>query len=153
MARIKQTPKWAAGQPRMPRARFAIPDDNATPSTSGTTPSTSGSASQAPKATRTPRRRRAPVNVKHVPPALRITRENANARMTGANAIPQGYYKPEKFQMETWNQGIARNQVLPKIYSLAAPTPAFPASHQRSGTRLQDRFKVHSRCCIYFAMR
>ena len=49
MARTKQTPKRAVGQPRMPRARFAVPDDDATPSTSGTTPSTSGSAAQAAK--------------------------------------------------------------------------------------------------------
>ena len=36
--------------------------------------------------------------MKRVPPALRVTRENANARMTGANATPQGYYKPSDKQ-------------------------------------------------------
>ena len=123
MARTKQTPKWAAGQHRMPRARFAIPDDDATASTSGTTPSTSGSPAQAakvatidtggkqpqgraPKATRTPRRRWAPVNMKCVPPTLCITGENANARMTGANATPQGYYKPsDKQKRFKWKPG------------------------------------------------
>ena len=94
MARTKQTPKLVAGQPLMPRARFTVPDDDVTPSTSGTTPSTSGSAARAPKAAGTTRRRRDPVNVKRVSPALCITRENANARMTGVNATPQGYYKP-----------------------------------------------------------
>ena len=123
MARTKRTPKQVAGQPQMPRARFAISDDNATPSTSGTTPSTSGSAARAakaatidtggkqprgraPKAARTPRCRWAPVNVKRVPPALPIARENANARMTRANAIPQGYYKPsDKQKGFKWKPG------------------------------------------------
>ena len=50
MARTKQTPKRVAGQHQMPRARFTAPDDNATPSTSGTIPSTSGSAAQTAKA-------------------------------------------------------------------------------------------------------
>ena len=120
MARTKQTPKRAAGQHRMPRARFATLDDDATPSTFGTTPSTSRSAAKAatidtggkqprgraPKAARTPRHRQAPVNVKRVPPALRITRENANARMTRANATPQGYYKPsDKQKGFKWKPG------------------------------------------------
>ena len=29
-----------------------------------------------------------------IPPALRIARENAAARITGSNAMPQGYYHP-----------------------------------------------------------
>ena len=49
MARTKQTPKRVAGQHQMPRARFATPDDDATPSTSGTTSSTSGFAVRAAK--------------------------------------------------------------------------------------------------------
>ena len=36
--------------------------------------------------------------MKQVPPALRVMRENANASMTGANATPQGYYKPSDKQ-------------------------------------------------------
>ena len=44
--------------------------------------------------------------MKRVPPALHITRENANARMTGANATPQGYYKPsEKQKRFKWKPG------------------------------------------------
>ena len=44
--------------------------------------------------------------MKQVPPALRVTRENANARMTGANATPQGYYKPsEKQKKFRWKPG------------------------------------------------
>ena len=119
MARTKQTPKRAAGQPRLPRARFTAPMDDATPRTS----SASGSAAQpakaatvdtrgkqprgrATKAARKTGRRRAPVNMKRVPPALRIARENANARMTGANATPQGYYKPsDKQKGFKWRPG------------------------------------------------
>ena len=119
MARTKQTPKQMAGQPGMPRARFAAPMDNATPRTS----STSGSAARpakaatadtggkwpqgrATKAARKTGCRWAPVNMKRVPPALRIVRENANARMTGANATPQGYYKPsDKQKGFKWRPG------------------------------------------------
>ena len=43
MASTKQTPRWADGQSRLPRARFAAPMDDATPSTS----SASGSAATA----------------------------------------------------------------------------------------------------------
>ena len=35
-----------------------------------------------------------------IPPALRITRENAAARRTGANATPQGYYRVSNKQKE-----------------------------------------------------
>ena len=39
-------------------------------------------------------------------PALRVAKENANARMTGANATPQGYYKPlEKQKGFKWRPG------------------------------------------------
>ena len=41
-----------------------------------------------------------------MPPALRVTKENAKARMTGANATPQGYYKPsEKQKKFKWKPG------------------------------------------------
>ena len=44
--------------------------------------------------------------MKWVPPALRVMRENANARMTRANATPQGYYKPsEKQKKFKWKPG------------------------------------------------
>ena len=33
-----------------------------------------------------------------IPPALRITRENATARMTGVNATPEGYYRASNKQ-------------------------------------------------------
>ena len=114
MARTEQTPKWVAVQPRMPRARFAAPMDDATPNTS----SASGSAAtvdtggkrlqgRATKAARKTGCRRAPVNMKRVPPALRITRDNTNARMTGANATPQGYYKPsDKQKGFKWRPGM-----------------------------------------------
>ena len=105
MTRTKQTPGRVDGQPRLPRARFTTPMDDATLSTS----STSGSAATADTGGKRPRRRAtkaarktghrwAPVNMKWVPPALRVMRENANARMTGANATPQGYYKPSDKQ-------------------------------------------------------
>ena len=113
MARTKQTPRRADGQSRLPRARFAAPMDDATPSTS----SASGSTATADTGGKQPRRRViraarktgrgwAPVNMKLVPPALRALRENANARMTGANATPQGYYKPsEKQKKFRWKPG------------------------------------------------
>ena len=44
--------------------------------------------------------------MKRVPPALRVTRENTNTRMTGANATPQGYYKPsDKQKGFKWRPG------------------------------------------------
>ena len=44
--------------------------------------------------------------MKKMPPALRVVKENANARMTGANATPQGYYKPsEKQKKFKWKPG------------------------------------------------
>ena len=44
--------------------------------------------------------------MKQVPPALRIARENANARMTRANATPQRYYKPsDKQKGFKWKPG------------------------------------------------
>ena len=113
MARTKQTPRWADGQSRLPRARFAAPMDDATLSTSGVSGSaatvdTGGKQPQKRvlRAARKTRSRWAPVNMKRVPPALRVARENANARMTGANATPQGYYKPsEKQKKFRWKPG------------------------------------------------
>ena len=113
MARTKQTPRWADRQSRLLRARFTAPMDDTTPSTS----STSGSAATVDTGGKQPRRRviraarktgcrRATVNMKWVPPALRVARENANARMTGANATAQGYYKPsEKQKKFKWKPG------------------------------------------------
>ena len=102
------------GKPsRLPRARFAVLVDDATPGTSGV----SGSAATADtrgkqlqkgvlRAVRKTGGRWAPVNTKKVPPALRVTRENTNARMTGANATSQGYYKPsEKQKKFKWKPG------------------------------------------------
>ena len=98
---------------RLPRARFAVPVDDATPSTSAV----SGSAATPDNRGKQPRRRvlravrktgsrRAPANMKKVPPALRVAKENANTRMTGANATPQGYYKPsEKQKKFKWKPG------------------------------------------------
>ena len=106
-------PRWADEPSRLPRARFAVPVDDATPSTSGV----SGSAATADNGGKQPQRRVlravrktgsrwAPANTTKVPPALRVTKENANARMTGANATPQGYYKPsEKQKKFKWKPG------------------------------------------------
>ena len=104
----------------MPRARFAAPATDAVPGTSGTAPSkwaatpTKKSAAddggkqphrKTSGAAQAPRCRRAPIN-RCVPPALRITRENANARMTGASASSQGYYKPSDTQKKfRWKPG------------------------------------------------
>ena len=106
-------PRRADEPSRLPRARFAAPVDDATPST----PGVSGSVATADTGGKQPRRRvlravrktgsrRAPVNTKKVPPALRVTKENANARMTKANATPQGYYKlSEKQKKFKWKPG------------------------------------------------
>ena len=41
-----------------------------------------------------------------VPPALRIARKNAATRMTGASAMPQGYYHPSDKQKKfRWKPG------------------------------------------------
>ena len=116
MARTKQTPRKAGSQ-GLPQARFATAADDAGPSTSGTPPSRParkipdhggkqprGGTTGAAKA---PWRRRAPVNTRRIPPALRITRENARAKMTGANATVQGYYKPSDAQKKfKWKPGV-----------------------------------------------
>ena len=106
-------PRRADEPSRLPRARFAVPVDDATPSTSGV----SGSAATADtrgkqlcrrvlRAVRKTGSRRAPVNPKKVPPALRVAKENTNTRMTWANATPQGYYKPsEKQKNFKWRPG------------------------------------------------
>ena len=98
---------------RLPRARFAVLVDNATPSTSGVSGSAvtvdTGGKQLRRRVLRTVRKtgsRRAPANPKKVSPALRVAKENANTRMTGANATPQGYYKPsEKQKKFKWKPG------------------------------------------------
>ena len=53
-----------------------------------------------------PRRCQVPASAGHIPPALRITRENAAARMMGLNATPQGYYRPSDKQKKfKWKPG------------------------------------------------
>ena len=106
-------PRWADEPSRLSRARFAVPVDDATPSTSGV----SGSAATVDtggkqlcrrvlRAVRKTRSRWAPANPKKVSPALRVMKENANTRMTSANATPQGYYKPsEKQKKFKWKPG------------------------------------------------
>ena len=54
-----------------------------------------------------PSRRRVGKRMGKIQPALKITRENAACRMTGANATPQGYYKPSDKQKQfKWKPGI-----------------------------------------------
>ena len=105
--------RWADESSRLPRARFAVSADEVTPSTSGTvrpaaTPDDRGKQPRRKvlQAVRKTGSRRAPANTKKMPPALRVVKENANARMTGANATPQGYYKPSKKQKKfKWGPG------------------------------------------------
>ena len=53
-----------------------------------------------------PIRRRVGKRTGKIPPALKITRENAACRMTGANVTPQGYYKPSDKQKQfKWKPG------------------------------------------------
>ena len=106
-------PRRADEPSRLPRARFAVSADEVTPSTSGTarpaaTPDDGGKQLQRKvlQAVRKTGSRRAPANTKKMPPALRVAKENAIARMTGANATPQGYYKPsEKQKKFKWKPG------------------------------------------------
>ena len=114
MARTKQTPRWGAGQGRMPKAMFATPPDTDTPSTSGSlAPAAATSTStddrvKCPRsrAPRAPKHQHVPAHAGHVPPALQIARENATARITSANATPQGYYKPsDKQNNSKWKPG------------------------------------------------
>ena len=113
MARTKQMPKRADEPSRLPRARFAVSADEISPSTSGTarpaaTPDDRGKQQRRKvlQAVRKTGSRWAPANMKKIPPALRVMKENTNARMTGANATPQGYYKPsEKQKKFKWKPG------------------------------------------------
>ena len=116
MARTKQTPKRANSSRGLPQARFTVDPDSATPSTSGTQPNRPAKkipdhSGKQPRggttgAAKTPRRGRAPVNPKRLPPALRIAKENARVKMTGANATQQGYYKPSDAQKKfRWRPG------------------------------------------------
>ena len=104
-------PRQGVEQRGMPRAMFATPTEADAPSTSGSSaPAAAASTStddggKCPRST-TQRRRRVPARASHIPLALRITRENAAARMTGANAMPQGYYKPSDKQKNfKWRPG------------------------------------------------
>ena len=100
----------------MPRAMFTAPADADDPSISGTsapTASTSmddGGKQPWSRAPRAQRHHRVPSCAGHVLLALRIIRENAAARMMGANARPQGYYKhsdkQKKFKCKPGTQSL-----------------------------------------------
>ena len=47
----------------------------------------------------------------------------------------QAFRETKEVPMEAWNKRTSRDQVLPEIYSLAAPMYTFPASHQGSGIK------------------
>ena len=113
MARTKQMPRHGGGGGRPPRAMFPGPD-GAAPGGSALDASAPSSATQSTLADdgiKHPRRRASgprrtrPCTGK-IPPALRIARENATTRMTGANATPQGYYHASNKQKEfKWKPG------------------------------------------------
>ena len=115
MARTKQTPRQGAGQGKMARATFAVPAGAAagdpTPSTSTAGTSASTASTQADDGgkhpqTMAPRCHWVPSHTGPIPPALRIARGNAAARMTGPNAMPQGYYRPlDKQKKFKWKPG------------------------------------------------
>ena len=115
MARNKQTPRQGAGQGKMARATFTVPADAAA---GGPAPSMSAASASAPTTstsrddggkhpwTTAPRCCRVLFHAGHIPPALRIARENATARMTGPSATPQGYYHPSDKQKKfKWKPG------------------------------------------------
>ena len=96
MARMKQTPRCGDGGGRPPRAMFPS-SEGAAPGGSApnaSSPSSATSSTSADDGGKCPRRcvlgpHRARPHTGRIPPALRITRENATTRMTGANATPQ----------------------------------------------------------------
>ena len=114
MARMKQTPRHGGRGGRPPRAMF--PDPNGV-APGGSAPDASAPSSFTPSTLaddggKHPRRRalgprRARPHTGKIPPALRIIRENTAARMTGANATPQGYYCASNKQKEfKWKPGM-----------------------------------------------
>ena len=63
-----------------------------------------GSGGKAPQGIQ--QRRRVRPHTGKIPPALQIVRENAACHTTGANATPQGYYKPSDQQKKfKWRPG------------------------------------------------
>ena len=102
MARTKQTPGQGAGQGKMARAGAAAGDPAPSTSTASTSADNGGKCPQ----TMVPKHHWMPSRTGPIPPALRIARENAAARMTGPNAMPQGYYHPSDKQKKfKWEPG------------------------------------------------
>ena len=64
----------------------------------------------------------------------------------------QALRETKEVQMEAWDQSTLGDQVLPKIYSLAALAHTFSTSHQESGTRFQDGPKIHSGCHLHLTV-
>ena len=148
-------PRRADEPSQLPRARFAVSADEVTPSTSGTarpaaTPDDGGKQPRRKvlQAVRKTGSRQAPANMKKMPPALRVTKENANARMTGANATPQGYYKPsekqKKFKWRPGTRALREIRFYQKSTALLLRRIPFFTSYQGSGTRFQDGPEIYS---------
>ena len=99
----------------MARATFTVPAgaaaggpalDTSTASASAPTTSTPTDDGGKHPQTMEPKHCQAPSHTGHIPPALRIARENATARMMGPNATPQGYYRPlDKQKKFKWKPG------------------------------------------------
>ena len=115
MARTKQTPRQGTGQGKMARATLAVPAGAAA---EGPTPSTLTAGASADTAntlagdggkhpqTMAPKHCWVLSHTDPIPPALRIATGNAAARMTGLNAMPQGYYSPSDKQKKfKWKPG------------------------------------------------
>ena len=114
MARTKQMPRCGGGNGRPLRATFPNPD-GATPGGSApgaSVPSSSTPSTLADDGGKHPRKCTSGCcsvrpHTGKIPPALRITRENATTRMTGTNATPQGYYQASNKQKEfKWKPGM-----------------------------------------------
>ena len=92
-------PRRRGGSGRPVRAMFPNPD-GAAPGGSArgaSAPSSSTPSTSADDGSKRPREHasghhRARPHTGKIPPALRIMRENTAARISGANATPQGYY-------------------------------------------------------------
>ena len=135
----------------MARAMFAAPADAAAgcpalsvSAASASAPTTNTSADDGGKHpwTTAPRHHQVPSHANHIPPALRIARENATARMMGPNATPQGYYHPsekqKKFKWKPGTRSFERNPVLPEIYCFVIEMLTVLMFNWGSCSRLQD---------------
>ena len=84
--------------------------------------------------TTAPRHHQVLSHASHIPPALRIARENAAARMMGPNATPQSYYHPsekqKKFKWKPGTRSLREIRLYQKSTALLLRCLPFLCSHR-----------------------